>query len=79
MREKRGDEKTFCSESHAFSLASDGTGPVATAFRTQESSVVKNAASCPNFKRSHLAEDFGVVNVYFAPNRHGVVEYGTPK
>ena len=79
LRKQRGDEKTFVSESRAYTLESHGDNPVATAFRTGEHEVVMNASSCPNFKRANLAGEFDVVHIYFVPTRYGVVEYGTPK
>ena len=79
LREVRGDDKTFCSESYGFSLDSAGRGPIATAARTGKTQSVSDASECQTFKRRALAAEFDIQNVFFVPSALGVIEYGTPK
>ena len=50
-------------------------GPVATAFKTGQESVVSDVTQ---MKRADLAKEFGIKKVHFVPTEEGVLEYGTP-
>ena len=74
--------------SKGISLAIDGTGPVATAFREQRPTVVQDAAATgdeadyvsefgiKDMKRAQLAREFGIQAIRFEPTKDGVVEIG---
>lgn len=75
LKKVRGDDKTFGTESKAFKLPADGNGPVATAFKTGQESVISDMTQ---MKRADLAKEFGIKKVHFVPTEEGVLEYGTP-
>lgn len=79
LANKRGDNKTFCSESQGFKLPVDGNGPVATAARTGQEQFIQDAPTEPTFRRKDIAKEFGVASIHFVPVTGGVLEYGTPK
>lgn len=71
LREQRGDDRTFASESYGFSeaLETHGVSPVATAHRTGQKSTLLNAASAAShvFRRAALAMQFGIDVIHFIP------------
>ena len=60
LKQVRGDDKTFCSESRAFKIDAAGSGPIATAARTGEIIVVDDVRT---MKRRALAEEFQISKV----------------
>jgi hypothetical protein len=78
LSERRGDHKTFCTESYGFPLDPAGVGPVAQAAHTNEKVVVHEAGKCNLLKRAPLAKEFGIGDITFIPVLGGVLEYGTP-
>jgi len=76
LKQARGDDKSYTSESWAFKLPASGNGPVATAARSGVT-VDFDAASELNYQRKALAKEFKVGKCYFVPCRDGVLEYGT--
>jgi len=89
LREKRGDDDSFCSRSKDVTLSKDGNGPVATAYREQVADFVGDGASfggdadgggcefgIAQMKRADLAKEFGIQAIRFEPADGGVVEIG---
>merc|ERR1712226_73467 len=79
LKNRRGDDKTFASESRHYTLATDGDGPVATAAQTGKAQFIAHAPTDPRLKRAALAKEFGVESIHFVPIEGGVLEYGVPK
>merc|ERR1712183_716022 len=77
LKSKRGDDKTYTSESLSLKIPVDSQGPVATAARSGKESVLEDPAANRFFKRAALAKEFNVGNCHFVPCRDGVLEYGT--
>jgi hypothetical protein len=75
MRQVRGDDKLFATESRRFSLPADGKGPIATAYRTGSQVTIKDTST---MQRAELAKEFGIKKIHFVPVANGVLEYGTP-
>jgi hypothetical protein len=75
LKQMRGDDKTFASESKAFKLDAKGDGPVALAQRTGKEQVVSDVSV---MKRSKLAKEFRIAKLHLVPVEGGVLEYGTP-
>jgi len=75
LKESRGDDKTFASESMEFKLPAKGDGPVATAARTGKEQVVNDVTT---MQRAKLAKEFNIAKVHLVPVEGGVLEYGTP-
>jgi len=75
LKQVRGDDKTFCSESTAFKIPAEGQGPIATAARTGETVVVDDVST---MKRAALAQEFQINKFRFVPVEGGVLEYGVP-
>lgn len=73
QKSKRGDDKTFCSESANVEIDATGEGPVATAKRSGTSICVDSSGLV---KRSELAKEFGIGSLTFVPVTSGVLEYG---
>ena len=76
LRQYRGDEKSYTSESEQFVIDAHGLGPCATAYRVGKSIVITDAAEAVSFQRAALAREFGVGNLHFVPTADGVLEYG---
>jgi len=76
LRQYRGDEKSYTSESEQYIIDANGLGPCATAYRVGKSIVIEDAASAVSFQRAALAREFGVGNLHFVPTADGVLEYG---
>jgi len=77
LKQARGDDKTFASESKAFALDSKGDGPVALAARTGKEQVISER-DVPKMQRAKIAKEFGIAKVHMVPVPGGVLEYGTP-
>jgi len=77
LKAARGDDKSYTSESALVKIPADGTGPVATAFRSGKEVTLEDPAADPNFKRGSLAKEFNVGRCHFVPCKDGVLEYGT--
>jgi len=76
LRNQRGDDKTFCSESRGYKLPADGDGYMATTARSGKAFVLEDPASDPKFRRAELAKEFGISNIHLVPCKDGVLEYG---
>merc|ERR1719247_3934229 len=76
LKQSRGDDKTFATESKEFKLDAKGDGPVATAARTGEEVIISDVST---MKRSKIAKEFGIAKVHMVPVEGGVLEYGTPQ
>lgn len=79
LKQARGDDKSYTSESWGIKLPADGDGPVATAARSGVTVKIDDPSKATNFKRSALATEFNVGNCHFVPCRDGVLEYGQGK
>merc|ERR1711862_125025 len=77
LRQVRGDDKTYTSESHSFKLSADGKGPVATAARSGVTVILEDPTKDSTFQRQELAKEFNVGQCHFVPCKDGVLEYGT--
>ena len=78
LREERGDDKTFCSESYGVGIDPKGSSPIAVALQTGRQQSVVDAYTSPTFQRRALAEEFNIQHVFWVPAGIGVIEYGTP-
>jgi len=79
LKNARGDDKSFTSESRSMTFPASGEGPVASAARSATEIVIQDPSSSTSFKRSALAKEFGIGNIHFVPCKDGVLEYGTGK
>lgn len=77
LKQARGDDKSYTSESSAFKLSATGEGPISTAARSGVASFIEDPATDPNFKRAALAKEFNIGQCHFVPCKDGVLEYGT--
>jgi len=77
LREVRGDDKTFASESAKLSIPGTGNNLIATAERTGEEVIISNPGRFWSLKRRKLALEFGIKHIHFVPvPGGGVMEYG---
>mmetsp|Transcript_48369 Transcript_48369/g.121881 ORF Transcript_48369/g.121881 Transcript_48369/m.121881 type:complete len:678 (-) Transcript_48369:9-2042(-) len=76
MRNRHGNDVSFCSLSRMFALPADGPGYVARAARSGKEFVIADAASDPMLLRQKLAQQFGIGEVHIVPVKGGVLEYG---
>lgn len=88
LREQRGDDETFCKKSRGIILSRDGDGPVATAFREEKPTIVREPGAAlgggdyiaefeiSQMKRKDLAREFGIQAIRFEPVKGGVLEIG---
>jgi hypothetical protein len=72
----KGFDKSFAEESEGQVMPVRGFGPIASAYRKNESFFVSDVAAS-NFKRKDLALKYGIAQVAFTPMEGGVIEYGT--
>merc|ERR1712048_1077893 len=75
LRETRGDDNTFCSQSRSIRIDAEGEGPIATAFRTGKEQTVTDTSI---LQRAELAEEFDINRLFFVPTEDGVLEFGAP-
>lgn len=76
MQNRRGDDKTFSSQSRLQTLGPDST--VASVVKTQRELFISNAMDHTKFTRGALAQEFGIKCVRMIPCEGGVLEYGVP-
>lgn len=83
LKELRGDDKTYCTESYGIVVDPSGHGPIASAARTGRQVFFANAAApdaqTRHMRRAPLLSDFGIHDVYFLPVALGVLEFGLSK
>ena len=83
LKELRGDDKTYCTESYGIAIDPSGHGPIASAARTGRHVFLANAAApdaqTRHMRRAPLLSDFGIHDVYFLPVALGVLEFGLSK
>ena len=76
QRRVRGDDKLYATESRRFTPRVDGTGPIATTYRTGKQVIIDDVRQLT--QRAAIAQEFGVKRIFFVPVDGGVLEYGTP-
>lgn len=71
--------QSYAKASENVTLDVNGTGPVATCYKTQQPIFIEDARAFGKLKRQALAEEFGIASICFAPVEGGVIEYGTSR
>ena len=78
MRQARGDDKLFATESAKYKLNAEGDGPVAYAVRSGREQIMEKE-DLRKMKRYPLIKEFGIKKIHMIPMGDGsVLEYGTP-
>jgi len=78
MRQVRGDDKLFATESAKYRLPADADGPVAYAVRSGREQVMEKD-DLRKMKRWPIIKEFGIKKIHMIPMEDGsVLEYGTP-
>jgi len=78
LRAKRGDDKSYITESRAMKFPAAGDAYVAAAARGGESLFCQKAATDEKLERRELAKEFSVSSINFVPVEGGVLECGIP-
>lgn len=76
MQNRRGDDKTFASQSRLQTLGPESA--VASVAKTRRDMFIPNAMDHGSFTRSALAQEFGIKSVRLLSCEGGVLEYGMP-
>jgi len=78
LKNKRGDDLSYITESRALKLPASGDAYVAAAARGGEAIFCQQAASDEKLERRELAKEFCVDGINFVPVEGGVLECGIP-
>ena len=73
LKDARGDDKTFVSETRKVQLPAAGDNTVASAAASGKKVVWDNTAESPTFKRASLAKEFNINYMSFVPCAGGVL------
>lgn len=75
--QKTDKTESYVDLSAKVDISVGGKGPVALTWATATTVIVADTKKDKSFKRSKLAQDFGVGAITFVPTPDGVLEYGT--
>merc|ERR1719277_464837 len=74
---KRGDKKTFCTESSLCKIDASGDGPMAAVAKFHQPLFV-TAEEATKVNRADLVQEFGIAGMHLIPVKGGVLECGIP-
>ena len=73
----RSEKTSYVDESAGLKLDVDGKGPIGLAGSSGTTVVVADTKTCASFRRSKLAQQWGIGSITCVPCDDGVLEYGT--